>query len=101
MGLRLVQELAADGIDVAVACRVLKVSRSGHYEWRGRPPSARDVEDAYLANTILDIHQMSRCSYGAPWCTSSSVSDSGSGSVASAECWEPESGASGEHRFGA
>ena len=49
-----------------MACRVLKVSRSGYYEWRDRPPSARDLEDAYLANTIIDIHHMSRCSYGAP-----------------------------------
>jgi len=53
-----------------VACRVLKVSRSGFYEWRHRQSpnrlSARDLEDAYLANTIVDIHRMSRCSYGAP-----------------------------------
>ena len=49
-----------------MACRVLKVSRSGYYEWRDRPPSSRDVEDAYLANTIIDVHTMSRCSYGAP-----------------------------------
>ena len=63
---RLVQELADDGIDVAVACRVLKVSRSGYYEWRDRAPSVRDLADAYLANTIVDIHRMSRCSYGAP-----------------------------------
>jgi transposase InsO family protein len=63
---RLVQELAADGYDVAVACRVLGVSRSGYYDWRNRPPCDRDVEDAYLANTIVDIHQMSRASYGAP-----------------------------------
>ena len=62
----MVRELAADGFDVAVACRVLKVSRSGYYEWRDRPPSRRDLDDAYLANTIVDIHQMSRCSYGAP-----------------------------------
>jgi integrase len=63
---RLVQELAADGYDIAVACRVLGVSRSGYYDWRNRPPCDRDVEDAYLANTIVDIHQMSRASYGAP-----------------------------------
>jgi putative transposase len=63
---RLVQELAVDGIDVAVACRVLDVSRSGYYEWRDRPPSARDLTDAYLTNTIVDIHDMSRRSYGAP-----------------------------------
>ena len=45
---------------------MLGVSRSGFYEWRDRPPSARDLEDAYLANTVLDIHTDSRCSYGAP-----------------------------------
>jgi len=63
---RLVQELADDGIDVAVTCRVLKVSRSGYYEWRERPPSARDIEDAYLANAMIDIHAISRGCYGAP-----------------------------------
>ena len=44
----------------------MKVSRSGYDEWRDRPPSKRDLEDAYLANTIVDIHAMSRCSYGIP-----------------------------------
>ncbi len=66
MSYRLVRELAADGIDVAVACRVLKVSRSGYYDWRHRPPSTRDVADAYLTDIILDVHTDSRCSYGAP-----------------------------------
>ena len=49
-----------------MACRVLKVSRSGYYEWRDRPPSRRELEDAYLANEVVDIHTMSRRSYGAP-----------------------------------
>lgn len=66
IGFRLVQELAGDGYDVAVACRVLAVSRSGYYEWRGRGPSARDLGDAYLANEILGIHDASRKTYGAP-----------------------------------
>jgi hypothetical protein len=66
MRFRLVQELAADGFDVAVTCRVLSVSRSGYYDWLHRPPSDRDLEDAYLANTIADIHADSRRSYGAP-----------------------------------
>lgn len=65
MGFRLVRELAEDGYDVAVA-RWLGVSRSGYYDWLGRPPSARDLADAYLANLIIDIHTMSRCSSGAP-----------------------------------
>ena len=37
----LVRELAADGVVVAVACRVLAISTAGYYEWRERAPSAR------------------------------------------------------------
>lgn len=66
MTFRLVRELAADGVSVAVACRVLNVSRSGFYDWQVRPPSARAVADAELTATIVAVHQMSRCSYGAP-----------------------------------
>ena len=33
-----------------MACRILRLSRSGYYEWRGRRPSARDLDDAYLAH---------------------------------------------------
>lgn len=63
---RLVRELADDGINVAVACRVLKVSRSGYYDWAARRPSARAGEDARLTETIRQVHYDSRCSYGAP-----------------------------------
>ena len=52
----LVHDLAADGLPVAVTCRVLGVSRSGYYEWRGRPPSARAVADAALKQTITEVH---------------------------------------------
>lgn len=48
MTFRLVRELADDNVPVAVACRVLKVSESGYFEWRSRPPSARDHADAEL-----------------------------------------------------
>jgi putative transposase len=34
------------------------------YEWRGRPASARDRDDAELANTIAAIHTASRQTYG-------------------------------------
>lgn len=66
MRFRLVRDLAADGVPVAVACRVLHVSTSGYYEWRGRPPSARAVADEALCAQIVEIHTMSRGSYGAP-----------------------------------
>jgi transposase InsO family protein len=45
---------------------VLKVSRSGYYEWRGRPVSERDWDDAHLLDEIRDVHAASRATYGAP-----------------------------------
>lgn len=51
---------------VAVACRVLKVSTSGYYEWLVRPPSARQIQDQALTATIRQVHQDSRGTYGAP-----------------------------------
>ena len=64
MRFRLVRELAADGVPVAVACRVLEVSTSGYYEWFDRPPSQRDVADAHLLDVIRDVHAASRGTYG-------------------------------------
>src|ERR1041384_1229563 len=66
MKFRLVQDLAARGTRVAVACRVLRVSVSGYYEWRDRPPSHRAVADEALGVQIVEIHTMSRGTYGVP-----------------------------------
>ena len=66
MTFRLVQELAVRGVRVAVACRVLGVSPSGYYEWRDRAPSARAVSDAALSAQIVEIHAISRGTYGVP-----------------------------------
>ncbi len=63
---RLVRELAGDGFPVAVTCRVLKVSRTGYYDWATRPPSARSTVDAALAETIATVHADSRGTYGSP-----------------------------------
>jgi putative transposase len=49
-----------------VTCRVLRISRSGFYEWDGRPPSARAVADAALTATITQVHTASRATYGSP-----------------------------------
>src|SRR5581483_7076331 len=53
-------------MDVAVACRLLGVSRSGYYEWNGRPESARETRDRELLKLIGQIHADSRGSYGSP-----------------------------------
>jgi putative transposase len=57
----LVLDLAADGVPVAVACRVLGFSRLGFsrqafYAWRRSPVSRRDWDEAHLINAAADIH---------------------------------------------
>jgi putative transposase len=51
---------------VSVLCKVLKVSRSGYYAWKVRPPSKRSQQDAALTHRIQEIHQRSRKTYGSP-----------------------------------
>jgi putative transposase len=52
----LVLDLAADGIPVAVTCRVLGFSKQAFYAWKANPISQRDLDDAYLTNAAIDIH---------------------------------------------
>ena len=75
-------------IDVAVACRVLNVSRSGYYDWLGRPACPRAQEDEYLLKLIEQIHADSRTTYGSP--RGPCRADAGSGAVG-----EPGSGLPG------
>ena len=51
---------------VSAMCRILKVSKSGFYGWKDRPPSAREQADAVLSEKITRIHTDSRQTYGAP-----------------------------------
>ncbi len=51
---------------VSVLCRVLKVSRSGYYDWRDRSPSRRDGENSALTEKIREVHERSRGIYGYP-----------------------------------
>ena len=51
---------------ISLLCRVLGVSRSGYYEWKDRPPSKRDRENAALTEKIRQIHDRSRQIYGYP-----------------------------------
>jgi len=50
---------------VSLLCRMLGVSRSGFNAWERRPPSDRDLADAWLAERIREIHRESRQTYGA------------------------------------
>ena len=50
---------------IACMCRVLGVSPSGYYAWRGRPPSRRARENEALSRRITAIHAKSREIYGA------------------------------------
>jgi putative transposase len=51
---------------ISLLCRVLKVSRSGYYDWKGRPPSKRTRENDALTEKIREIHGRSRQTYGSP-----------------------------------
>ena len=47
-------------------CRVLEVSTSGYYDWRGRAESRRQKQDRRLVVEIKAIHKESRQTYGSP-----------------------------------
>lgn len=51
---------------IALMCRVLEVSRSGYYDWRNRPPSARAQANQRLTDDIRRIHQEHKGRVGAP-----------------------------------
>ena len=47
-------------------CDVLKVSRSGYYAWKGRPPAAQTVRREELLGQIREAHAENRDVYGSP-----------------------------------
>ena len=53
----LVRELAADGIPVAVTCRVLKIARQPYYRWLAAPITAGELARAYRADALFDAHR--------------------------------------------
>jgi hypothetical protein len=52
-----VKELAADGIPVAVTCRVLKLARQPYYRWLANPVSDAEYLEAHRANALFDAHR--------------------------------------------
>ncbi|WP_442971902.1 IS3 family transposase [Rhodococcus sp. p52] len=53
----LVKQLVADGIPVAVSCRVLELARQPYYRWLERPVTDAELEEAYRANALFDAHR--------------------------------------------
>jgi hypothetical protein len=49
-----------------VACRALSISRSGFYDWLGRPEPPRELRNREVMKLITQIHAESRGSYGSP-----------------------------------
>ena len=57
--------MAAEGLLVELACRVLGVSVSGYYGWVDRLSSVRAIRHAWLSELITKVHADSRATYGA------------------------------------
>jgi putative transposase len=55
-----------DGFAVVLMCKMLAVSPSGYYAWRGRPPSAREMANRELKATIRKVLDESGQTYGSP-----------------------------------
>lgn len=51
---------------IRTMCEVLGVSTSGYYSWRKRTPSNHAKRDAELSEMIVEVHEFSRGTYGAP-----------------------------------
>lgn len=59
-------EKAEQDGNVAMACRLLEVSRAAYYVWSEHSPSPRELSDAELCELIAAVHTDSRGTYGAP-----------------------------------
>ena len=59
-------ERCREAFPVTMMCRLLKVSTSGYYEWRSRPPSTRQQDNARLLRKIRHVHTESDCVFGSP-----------------------------------
>lgn len=62
----MVEELSFEQKDVTKCCQTLEVSRSGYYDWLGRPVSNRKLENEKLALELKRHWQDSRETYGLP-----------------------------------
>ena len=51
---------------VSLLCELLGVSESGYWAWIKRPPSDRELTDAWLTERVRAIHEASKGRYGSP-----------------------------------
>ena len=51
---------------VDLMCKVLEVSSSGFYDWKGRDNSVKQAKRIALVATIQQVHAVSRKNYGSP-----------------------------------
>ena len=65
MRYRFIQEHAEE-LPVGKMCQVLKVSRSGYYDWRARPKSKRQERQEQLTEQIRQSYEENRRVYGSP-----------------------------------
>jgi putative transposase len=54
------------GVPHAVSCRALGLSESWFYKWRDRPPTARQIRRAELADKVREFFDASGGTYGSP-----------------------------------
>lgn len=59
-------ERCRETFPVSMMCRLLNVSTSGYYEWRGRKPGERQQDNTRLLKKIRHIHQDSDGVFGSP-----------------------------------
>ena len=53
-------ELAADGVPVAVTCRVLNIARQPYYRWHRQLVTSTEYRQAHVANAVFDAHHDDR-----------------------------------------
>ncbi len=52
--------------DVTLLCEFVELPRATYYRWANGGPSDRDLDDAHLANEIVNIYRQSRGTYRSP-----------------------------------
>jgi putative transposase len=57
---------AKNALCLRTACKALRISKSGYYEWLDRAPCKRAVANEQLTQQIKEVHTMSDETYGMP-----------------------------------